>query len=137
MMSNGGTFQFGRPCITLKMGEATARFEAVFHLESAAALLRQSGMFSDVKISTRLGLLKTYGPYKVLLFRDGSISITPVQSKEDAGRLIDEFRTVLAGAALCELNDNKPVIGCKGLCPGGCTRKRLEMAGGMENVFTE
>jgi hypothetical protein len=118
MEENG--LEISRPCVSLGRGEASARFDAGFCLDTAADALRECPGFGEVRISPRLGLLKTYGEARMLLFQDGQAVLYSFGGREDAYRRLKELGKILQGAALCPRNGGKIPARCPAPCPGGC-----------------
>jgi len=129
---NEAQVEISRPCVTLQTGTAGGRFEGSFCLETAARLLEMSGYFDRAKISKRLEVLKTYGKLKMLLFKDGTASISPVEDREEAFHLLQYLGGILWGALICEKNGNRPVLECTKICKNGCAfaiAGRIKLAG--------
>jgi len=117
--------EISRPCITLGTKIAKAKFEAIFCLEEAKRILERLPIFSEVKVSARIGVLKTYGEVRMLLFEDGSVTIKPAKNPEEVYQFLKKIGMLLWGAQKCELIHNEPVCSCDRLvCEGGCKKLR-------------
>lgn len=117
---NDQPFDIIRPCITLKTGTAAGSFVTPFCLEKALECLRSFPGLEDVRISNRLGILRTYGAFRLLLYRDGSFDLSPVQNPDEARNLLREIGKTLVNAALCPVTGDNPAL-CKDPCAGTCS----------------
>jgi hypothetical protein len=110
-----------RPCISFKTGLVKAGFQASFCLNTAQRLLQDFPGFDEIKVSDRIGLLKTYGKITMMLFEDGAVTIKPVGTSEEGFSLLKDIGTLLTGAARCELTAGNTVESCdRSPCPMGC-----------------
>ncbi|MCE1248381.1 MAG: hypothetical protein LWY06_17205 [Firmicutes bacterium] len=113
--------EIARPCITYTTGMAKAKFETGFCIHKARELLCGLPYFDEIKISDRIGLLKTYGKITLMLFEDGSATIKPVSSSEEGYRIFGELGSLLVSAARCPIIGGNTVQSCDGSpCPEGC-----------------
>ena len=115
----------GRPCVTLGVNKIKARYKAHFCLYTATGLLEESHLFTRLKMSERLGLIKGCGVPGMLLFKDGTVELTGVNNSDEAYRLLVSVGRALLGSTLCPRNDNQPAKGCTNTCPGGCTIMKM------------
>ncbi len=90
-----------RPCITYNYRIARARFRAGIDVEEAFRILSALGEFDSVKLSLRLGLVKTVGQETILLLSNGEISLRPVMDPEAAYHRIKELGYSLWPAQVC------------------------------------
>lgn len=111
------------PCITLRTGAATGSFAAGFDLSKALDCLLGFPGITDVRISKRLGLLKTYGAFRLILYKDGTFDLSPAVNPDTARKLLNEIGKTVAGAALCQFTGMDPAL-CNNPCQNPCPVKQ-------------
>lgn len=112
-----------RPCISLQASIATAHFKAAFDLEEALNALSGLAELGELKLSRRLGILKSYGVMGIMLFEDGSVTVKPADDKEEVYKLLKKMSVLLVKAQKCPLINGGAVAGCdRSPCPNGCEK---------------